>query len=339
MTNEHAWEIQKYVFSLEFPFTVEKSLQFALFRQVRVVDTAVLISEFIGHSPTTSRHNAAIARMNYLHSIYQKSGLISNDDMLFTLALFALEPIRWIRRYEWRDLTPMETCAIATFWKSTGDAMEISYDVLPSSGTGWRDGLHWLEEVEAWSQAYEERCMVPDVHNHQTANETTAILLYEIPKPLWGIGKKIVSAMMDDRLRAAMLYEPPPSGYIERVNYVFLVRRLILRSLALPRPYALRYMSVTDDPDPKTGRYYRTVYDAEPWYVPATFWNRFGPQAWMRWLAGRPYPGRGFKPEGFTIPEVGPVNMEGKGRDYFEDTKGKLMGMGRGGCPFAFQRG
>lgn len=97
-------------------------------------------------------------------------------------------------------------------------------------------------------------------------------------------------------------------------------------------------MTVTDDPDPKTGRYYRTSYDAEPWYVPATFWNRFGPQAWMRWLAGRPYPGRGFKPEGLTIPEVGPVNMEGKGHDYFEGTKEKLMGMGRGGCPFAFQK-
>lgn len=32
MTAEHAFEISKYVMSLEFPFIAEKALQFALFR-------------------------------------------------------------------------------------------------------------------------------------------------------------------------------------------------------------------------------------------------------------------------------------------------------------------
>lgn len=32
MTSEHAWEITKYIMSLEFPFVTEKALQFALFR-------------------------------------------------------------------------------------------------------------------------------------------------------------------------------------------------------------------------------------------------------------------------------------------------------------------
>jgi hypothetical protein len=32
MTNQHAYEIQKYLYTLEFPFTTEKALQFALFK-------------------------------------------------------------------------------------------------------------------------------------------------------------------------------------------------------------------------------------------------------------------------------------------------------------------
>jgi hypothetical protein len=79
--------------------------------------------------PDARRTKEAISRMNYLHgyvsnplllrkfhtdeaSIYQKAGHISNDDLLYTLGLFALEPIRWIKEYEWREMTPMERCAM-----------------------------------------------------------------------------------------------------------------------------------------------------------------------------------------------------------------------------------
>lgn len=45
----------------------------------RYVDTSVLISEFLGHAPASERASSAIARMNFLHSRYQKAGKISND--------------------------------------------------------------------------------------------------------------------------------------------------------------------------------------------------------------------------------------------------------------------
>ncbi|KAF2145723.1 uncharacterized protein K452DRAFT_284089, partial [Aplosporella prunicola CBS 121167] len=227
MTTQHAWEIQKYLMDREFPFTWLKSWQFALFRTYgiptiskllvqtkqlstcgnaprRYVDTEVLIQEFTAYAPNSERANSAIARMNYLHDMYRKSGKISNSDLLYTLSLFALEPVRWISRYEWRQLTPMELCAIGTFWKSVGDAMDISYHVLPSNGAGWRDGLQWYQEVLDWSQAYEAECMIPDGANRRTADETTAILLYDVPEFLKDAGLKVVTASMDDRLRKAM---------------------------------------------------------------------------------------------------------------------------------------
>lgn len=137
---------------------------------------------------------------------YQKAGKISNDDMLYTLSLFALEPVRWVRRYEWRELEDWERCAFAVFWKSTGDAMGIDFGSLPSAKTGWRDGLHWMEEVEQWSLEYEAQHMVPNIYNKKTADQTTAMLVYSIPAALRGVARQAVSALMDDRLRKAMMY-------------------------------------------------------------------------------------------------------------------------------------
>ena len=63
----------------------------------------------------------------------------------------------------------METCAIGTFWKDLGDAMEIPFTVLKSGTSGFHDGLQWLQELEEWSVRYEEANMVPDESNKQLA--------------------------------------------------------------------------------------------------------------------------------------------------------------------------
>jgi hypothetical protein len=228
MTDEDACKIQSIISELEFPFTFEKALQFALFRTYgipsvsklltsttelsasttackRYSDTSLLIQEFIAHPPTSQRSREAIARMNYIHSIYQKSGKISNDDMLYTLSLFACEPVRWINQYEWRVLEDFEVCALGTFWKSLGDAMGIDYGCLGDGAGVWKDGLEWWEEIKEWSGKYEEDYMVPAETNHATAEETVNILLWSVPGPLKGMGRHAVSSLMDPRLRAAMM--------------------------------------------------------------------------------------------------------------------------------------
>jgi hypothetical protein len=42
----------------------------------------------MSHPPKSERAIKAIARMNYIHSTYQKAGKISNDDLLYTLSVF-----------------------------------------------------------------------------------------------------------------------------------------------------------------------------------------------------------------------------------------------------------
>lgn len=152
----------------------------------------------------SERTTDAIARMNYLHDRYRKARKISDEDMLYTLSLFTLEPIRWTAAYEWRALTDLERCALATFWKDLGDKMEIPYSVLPSSKIGWQNALDWLEELDAWSFAYEERHMRPADSNARLAAGTMDILLFNIPVKLRGIANGFVAVLLGERLRTAM---------------------------------------------------------------------------------------------------------------------------------------
>lgn len=237
MTDDDACLIQQYLIELEFPFAYEKALQFALFRSYgipsiskllvgtsqftnpetsskRYADTELLIREFVGHAPRSERTIEAISRMNYIHSKYRLSGQILDDDMLFTLSLFASEPIKWINKYEWRQLEDFEKCAIGTFWKSMGDAMSISFDSLKSGKVGFTDGLQWLEEVLQWAEHYEKKNMVPHINNKITADETVSLLLWNIPPAIKDIGENLVKALMDARLRAAMMYFKYSNTYI-----------------------------------------------------------------------------------------------------------------------------
>lgn len=131
-------------------------------------------------------------------------------------------------------------------------------------------------------------------------------------------------------------YDDPPALYPRLVSIALGLRKCVLRTLIPPRPYALRYSTLTD-PDPKTGRYYKTVYESEPWYVQPTFFTRNSPSSWFRWAIGRPYPdGKNFKPEGYRMFEVGPQKLENIGQEQCKATCDKLMNAGRGGCPFGF---
>jgi len=82
--------------------------------------------------------------------------------------------------------------------------MKISFAELPSHESGFKDGLHWLEELEEWCRKYEERYMVPDETNVKVASATVEVLLWYVPKALHPIGRQAVSTLMEVRLRKAM---------------------------------------------------------------------------------------------------------------------------------------
>lgn len=218
--------------------------------------------------------------------------------------------------------------------------MQIDYSPLPSGKTGFRDGLQFYDELETWKDTYEAEKMVPHVKNHQTANETTKLLLLSLPGWAKGVGFNAVKTVMDPRLRKAMMYDDPPALYPKLINAILSLRKYVLRYLALPRPELFRARQVRDTPDAQ-GRRTLRLYDNFPYYVKPTLMNRWGPAAWVSWLTGRPLPGdEGFMPEGFLTEKVGPKMFEDNGKQRgdwereAEQTKERLRRERTGGCPF-----
>jgi len=305
LTLSQAQEIQLYIFELEFPFLAQKALEFALFRTYgipsissllmqtkqlstakhaskRMTDTSVLMLEVIKNAPASARSTEALARTNFLHSLYGSK--ISNDDLLYTLSLFLLEPIRWINEHEWRALTEMEVAAMGLFWLKVGQGMKIDFSCLPGGKKGWEHGGVFAEELKAWVQEYEEKFMVPAESNKQTADCTTEMLLYPVPVAFKDAGRKVISALMDTRLRRAMLsvltlmkwqvrvftdvldhsYPDPPAMLQWLVDTGLTARKLVLRHLTLPRPDASRKQIIADDIN-SHGKIYKLIWDTEPW--------------------------------------------------------------------------
>lgn len=231
MTVDEAYTIQTWLASQEFPKTCSAAIFFALFKTYgipsvsrllvstgqfisregglkatsrRAADTSILLCNMVVGRPSSGRAAAATARINHLHGAHRRAGRISDDDMLYTLSLFTLEGIRWIDRYEWRRLTDVERCAMATFWKAAGEDLGIGYHRLPSHESGWADGLHWLDELDDWSRGYEVGHMVPCDENARLAEATMGMLLYKLPDRLKPVGMRFASILLGPRLREAM---------------------------------------------------------------------------------------------------------------------------------------
>ncbi|KAI3392536.1 hypothetical protein diail_5547 [Diaporthe ilicicola] len=322
MTNDDAQQIMKYILDYEFPLMYKLSLQFAIFKTYafstissvlantksfsdpeiapkRYEDTTVIFGEFTVNSPTSERAIQAIARMNHLHSPYKKSGKISNQDLLYTLAVCVMEPIRFIELYEWRPLNKMEICAVGTFWKSIGDAMEIEYNGYLAQHS-WKDGIEFVEDITAWAKRYEVDAMKPHRSNRKLSDALVGLLFSLAPAPQFTL--QVLTVLMGDRVREAFMY-PQPGIFACLVAFASLnLRRLFLRFLCLPRLKPLIFFS---EPDPHTGRIKHFDYLVDPYYNPPTFWSRWGPMALIFRLLGGKVPGApGTLPEGFVLTDM-----------------------------------
>ncbi|KAI9764604.1 MAG: hypothetical protein M1840_008334 [Geoglossum simile] len=333
MTLDDAWAVQVELSTLEFPRIYGVAIFFALFKTYgiptissllvhtthltqpstaskRAADTGILLTEVVLNPPSSPRSAAAIARINSLHHPYLAGSKISNDDMLYTLSLFALEPTRWIRKYEWRVLTDIENCAVGTYWRALGERLGVGYEGLKEV----KDGLEWLEEVDRWSKTYETELMRPAESNKLLAGRAVDILLFTVPSWARGVADKFVTSLLEERLRIAIGFPIPPPPYPRLLHLLLTLRKLTVRHLLPPRPSFLRFRFIPDAPDPKTGRFSAVRYRAHPWYIKPTFWARWGVRAWWTWAVGGVVPGDGgerYFPEGYLVEEVGPGGTGG----------------------------
>lgn len=205
----------------EFPWDTLQALSFALFRtyavpsigelldrtgeftqrvQKRYDDTGILLEEIQEHGLSHPRGRSAVRRINQMHARFD----ISNDDMRYVLATFIVMPKRWMQRFGYRPLTPVEAEANVHYYLELGRHMHIRE--MPTRLTDWE---RLLDDYERDHFAFSEG-------GRRVADSTLELMTTFWPNrlaPAW-LMKRFAYAIMEDHLLAAFGYPRP--GPLER---------------------------------------------------------------------------------------------------------------------------
>lgn len=205
----------------EFPWDITRALEIALFRtfcvpsvatlldrtaefhrhpQKRYDDTGLMVSMILKWGYDSPKGQAVIQRMNQIHGHFP----IQNADFLYVLSTFIYEPVRWIERFGWRPLSPLEKQALFYFWLSIGQLMHIQD--IPSS----------YEAFEAYNLDYERQHFHYSAANQRVGESTLNLFLSWFPQPLRPLVRPFVYAIMDDRMIHAFGF-PTPQPWQRRV--------------------------------------------------------------------------------------------------------------------------
>ncbi|KAH9990066.1 hypothetical protein F4779DRAFT_258801 [Xylariaceae sp. FL0662B] len=288
----------------------------------RAEDTAVFLCEFLAGDIDGARGRTALAKLNWLHGRYA----IRHGDYVHTLALFVLEPMRWVDRYNWRPLTRLEKVAYLIYWTEIGHRM------------GFGDIPRTLEDLDRWRRQYEAEHMYFIPENRMVTDATVGLFLRTVPPFLRGLVRTLfVSFIEEKQVRDALGYPDPPAWATALTAGFFRARGFLLRHFFLPR---VRNLDVLAKPG-KNGRLYRDpeFVGFEPWYVPDTWYNRVA--LWLK-SGGTMKPGKAFQSRGFLPEELGPSGFEKISKepvlDQAEAMKEYIQNGGSAttGCPFRF---
>jgi hypothetical protein len=200
----------------EFPWDTARALELALFRtfaapsisaildrtgefreraQRRYDDTDLILSEILEHGFDDPRGREAIRHMNRLHGAWS----IPNEDMLYVLSTFVLEPGRWIERFGWRRVTDVEKAAALEYWRHLARFMHVTG--VPAT----------YEELETFNREYEGRHFRRTAANRRVADATLEMFAgWYLPGPLRPLARPFIYALLDDPLREALGYPRPP---------------------------------------------------------------------------------------------------------------------------------
>ena len=221
----------------EFPWDIERSLEFALFRtyavpsisgllartgeferrpRKRYDDTELILSEILENGLDSPRGRAALARMNAMHGRFA----IANADMLYVLSTFLFEPIRWLERFGWRTLTDHEKQASLNYYRELGRRMGI--DGIPED----------LDAFEQLNRDYEADHFRYAETNRRIGTATLELLLgFYLPRWLLWAGRPVALALMDPPLLTAMGFAPAPHWLRVLVPGLLRLRARILARL------------------------------------------------------------------------------------------------------------
>ncbi|KAH8645366.1 hypothetical protein BX600DRAFT_504261 [Xylariales sp. PMI_506] len=288
MTLGEASRIQRQLAELEFPRTFQRSLGFAILKTYGI--------------PSISRLLVATSQLSADATVSKRA----TDTGVIMSEIIYNDP---------SSDRCIDGVLLALFWKDMGDMMGITYTKLQPylAKSAYHDGLAWIEALNEWSLSYENENMKPEFSNKVLGDRTLKLVVTDTPGVFRGFALKLAASAIESHLRTALMIPEPGKGYVVIFNIINLFKKLFIQHLSPPRPKFARARLFTDDPDPSTGRYYRTQYLGYPWYVEPTVMARWGPRAlWLR-LIGGTVPGGKYNPEGYIISNIGPEAFKNKG--------------------------
>ncbi len=229
-------EICRQLAGYEFPWDITRSLELALFRtfcapsiaalldrtgefhhrpQKRYDDTGLMVSLILKLGHDTPQGQTVIQRMNRIHGHFP----IRNEDFLYVLSTFIYEPVRWLERFGWRPLSPLEQEALFHFWRAIGQQMQIQS--IPNS----------YAEFEAYNLAFEAEHFHYSPANQRVGTSTLNLFLSWFPPPLRPLIRPGVYAIMDDRMIRAFGFPQPSERQRQIVATLLRSRGNLVRAL------------------------------------------------------------------------------------------------------------
>ncbi len=223
---------------IDFPWDINKALEFALLRTYAVPsisgllartgefehrtakrydDTALLIREALRNGLDSERARRAFARINGMHTRFR----IANDDYLYVLSTFVFSPIDWIEKYGRRAMDEAERQAWFVYWNEFGRRMRIS-------------GLFdTIDQFRAFARDYEARHFVYAPTNRLIAERTIDLVLsmYHVPRALQPSARPLALAICDPPLVAALGFPEPAPILRKLAGAALRMRRAVLRRL------------------------------------------------------------------------------------------------------------
>jgi hypothetical protein len=228
-------EIYRLSTGFEFPWDYRRALELALLRtfaipsiaellvatreferftQRRYDDTAILMGELAAHGYDSDRGRTALRRINRAHGPYR----IANEDMLYVLSTFVLDPVRWIDRYGWRRLLAQEREAAYCFYREVGRRMNI------------RDMPAGYAELERFSRDY-ARTMRATPGSRALADHVLGLFATWFPRPVRGLARRVVPATFDDELLLGLGLPQPPRWQRATAGRALRLRAAVVRRM------------------------------------------------------------------------------------------------------------
>jgi hypothetical protein len=188
----------------------------------RYDDTLIFQEEAVADGVDSERSRAAIRRLNRIHGHYP----IPNDEFQYVLATTLIGPVRWIDRYGWRRLDPVEVVALTRFTTRFGELMGIKG--LPTTYDGYLELL----------TSYERERFENDPANARVTEATIRIGRATAPWYLKPGFRRVTVALMDHPLRTALGMPAQPRWLVAGIDLGLRARARLLR-FAAPRraPY------------------------------------------------------------------------------------------------------